>query len=110
MSRIKSPHAKKQLAYDRDHVDAFEYPKASRKNWPQKEARTQRAQRKAVHTRLTAATGVSAQEMPEVEVGDIPRKKVRKPRPATLREAVARKKAKRVALAGRKTKKRRPSS
>jgi len=106
MSRVKSPHEKKRLALDHDHVPTAEYPKAARKTFPKLEAKAQRAQRKAVHTRLTSATGTVAHDVPDVDVGDIPRKQVRKRgKPKSLRESIAHKKATRTARTGRKARK-----
>ncbi len=54
MSKVKNPHEKKRLAYDRDHVSPAEYPHAFRKTWPRKKARAERRARRKVRQVLNA--------------------------------------------------------
>jgi len=93
MSKVKTPHKKKRLAYDRDHVSPAEYPHAFRKNWPRKKATAERrARRKA--RQVLAATG------DDTEVATIRRKQIWKWGVLTVRESLEFKRRKRQALIG----------
>ena len=91
MSKIKSPPEKKKLAYKRDHFDAAEYPHRFRVTWPRKEAKATRRHRRTVAQRLSAAHHRDTEAAAQIDVGDIRRKVVRKPGPATLQQRITHK-------------------
>lgn len=105
MSSVKLPSLKKQLRLDRDHRVAAENPKAFRKNWPKKKAGGKRRLRRAQNRAIDAAAAADA--VHDV-ASDVRNKKLAKlPRKhgvVSLREAVELKRARRLRVAGRKSK------
>ncbi len=93
MSSVKSPRAKKRLAYERDHVAPAEYPHAFRKQWPRKKARAGRAYRRKVRQLLRAAGA-------DAPVAAVRREEMRKWGTVPLRESVRLKQEKRRTMVG----------
>jgi hypothetical protein len=61
-TRRKSPQEKKRLETSRDFVSPSEYPHAFRKGWPRKEARAERARRRASRQEMRGLLSEEEQE------------------------------------------------